>query len=298
MIIARDVDEADVVMTLRSEYRQKTPVLREAEERAMPIYVLKSNTILQMQASLTSIFALEIDPRDAAMRETEEAIDLVLRRSEPVELRPQNAYIRRLQHQMAERANLVSRSRGREPYRRVRLYPDAGPDRLALTSGRPVLRSGERTDPAASRASGRCVGDGRRSGGRSAPAGACPTRLSREARDVPPAGDLAAGREDARGRRSGRLVGAHEMDRGGERSAFDDPGDARIVAHCPRSQAWRGVVDGTRRPSQRGRRDADPAVAVVDERPPELPVGVGNVLLTTTMLKPDVRSVKGSRARS
>ena len=37
---------------------------------------------------------------------------------------PQNAYIRRLQHQMAERANLVSRSRGREPYRRVRLYPD------------------------------------------------------------------------------------------------------------------------------------------------------------------------------
>jgi predicted RNA-binding protein Jag len=41
-----------------------------------------------------------------------------------VELSPQNAYIRRLQHQMAERANIVSRSRGREPYRRVRLYPE------------------------------------------------------------------------------------------------------------------------------------------------------------------------------
>ncbi|HYU50269.1 MAG TPA: R3H domain-containing nucleic acid-binding protein [Candidatus Limnocylindria bacterium] len=59
------------------------------------------------------------------MRETEEAIGLVVRRSEPVELSPQNAYIRRLQHQMAERANILSRSRGREPYRRVRLYPDA-----------------------------------------------------------------------------------------------------------------------------------------------------------------------------
>ena len=125
VIIARDVDEADVVMTLRTEYKQKTPLLREAEERALPIYVLKTNTILQMQASLTSIFALEIDPRDAALRETEEAIGLVLQRSEAVELSPQNAYIRRLQHQMAERANLVSRSRGREPYRRVRLYPDA-----------------------------------------------------------------------------------------------------------------------------------------------------------------------------
>jgi hypothetical protein len=123
--IARDVDEADVVMTLRNEYKQKTPMLREAEERALPIYVLKSNTVPQMQSSLTSIFSLEIDPREAAMRETEEAIGIVINQSEPVELSPQNAYIRRLQHQMAERANLVSRSRGREPYRRVRLYPDA-----------------------------------------------------------------------------------------------------------------------------------------------------------------------------
>jgi hypothetical protein len=125
VVIARDVDEADVVMTLRNEYKQKTPTLRDAEDRAMPIYVLKSNTIPQMQSSLTSIFSLEIDPREAAMRETEDAIEAVLQSSEAVELSPQNAYIRRLQHQLAERANLVSRSRGREPYRRVRLYPDA-----------------------------------------------------------------------------------------------------------------------------------------------------------------------------
>jgi stage III sporulation protein SpoIIIAA len=125
VVIARDVDEADVVMTLRNEYKQKTPMLREAEDRSMPIYVLKSNTIPQMQSSLTSIFSLEIDPREAAMRETEDAIEAVLSSSEAVELSPQNAYIRRLQHQLAERANLLSRSRGREPYRRVRLYPDA-----------------------------------------------------------------------------------------------------------------------------------------------------------------------------
>ena len=125
VVIARDVDEADVVMTLRNEYKQKTPMLRDAEDRAVPIYVLKSNTIPQMQSSLTSIFSLEVDPREAALRETEDAIESVLSSSEAVELSPQNAYIRRLQHQMAERANLVSRSRGREPYRRVRLYPDA-----------------------------------------------------------------------------------------------------------------------------------------------------------------------------
>jgi stage III sporulation protein SpoIIIAA len=124
VIVARDIDDSDVVMTLRTEFRQKSGAIREAESRGLPIYVLKSNTIVQMEASLTSIFALEVDPREAALRETEEAIGLVLRESAPVELSPQSAYIRRLQHQMAERANIVSRSRGREPYRRVRLYPD------------------------------------------------------------------------------------------------------------------------------------------------------------------------------
>ncbi len=124
VVIARDPEEADVVMTLRSEYRQKPAAVRDAEDRGLPIYVLKANTIAQMQASLTSVFALEIDPREAALRETEQAITQVIKQQEPIELAPQNAYVRRLQHQMAERANLVSRSRGREPYRRVRLYPD------------------------------------------------------------------------------------------------------------------------------------------------------------------------------
>ncbi|HEY4753403.1 MAG TPA: AAA family ATPase, partial [Candidatus Limnocylindrales bacterium] len=91
VVIAREPDEADVVMTLRSEYRQKPPALREAEDRGMPIYVLKANTIAQMQASLTSVFALEVDPREAAFRETEQAIAMVIKQQEAVELAPQNA---------------------------------------------------------------------------------------------------------------------------------------------------------------------------------------------------------------
>jgi hypothetical protein len=122
--IVREAEEADVVITLRNHYRQKAPALREAEERGLPLFVLKSNTIMQMEACLTSIFALEVDPSDAALREVEEAIGLVQREAKPVELSPQNAYIRRLQHQRAERANMVTQSRGREPFRRVRIYPD------------------------------------------------------------------------------------------------------------------------------------------------------------------------------
>ena len=82
--IARSIDEADVVMTLRNEYRSKPPTVREAEERGMPVYVLKSNTVMQMNASLTSIFSLALDPREAALRETEEAIGMVIQRSEAV----------------------------------------------------------------------------------------------------------------------------------------------------------------------------------------------------------------------
>ena len=125
VILVREADEADVVITLRNYFKQKSPALREAEERGLPIFVLKSNSMVQVESALTSIFALEVDPRDAALREVEEAIGLVNDQEKPVELSPQNAYIRRLQHQMAERANVVSHSRGREPYRRVRLYPDS-----------------------------------------------------------------------------------------------------------------------------------------------------------------------------
>jgi hypothetical protein len=104
--------------------RREKPTSAEFWRRALPVYVLEANTTIQMQASLTSVFSLEVDPREAALLETEEAIGMVVRQSQAVELAPQSAYIRRLQHQMAERANLVSRSRGREPYRRVRVYPD------------------------------------------------------------------------------------------------------------------------------------------------------------------------------
>ncbi|HSK93266.1 MAG TPA: R3H domain-containing nucleic acid-binding protein [Candidatus Angelobacter sp.] len=122
--VARDLDEADAVVTLRNYYKRKPAALRDAESSGVPIYVLKTNTLLQMQNMLASLFDLEADPQEAALRETAEAIGLVQASGRPVELAPQNAYVRRLQHQMAERNALMSRSRGAEPNRRVELIPD------------------------------------------------------------------------------------------------------------------------------------------------------------------------------
>jgi stage III sporulation protein SpoIIIAA len=124
--VARELDEADAVVTLRNYYRRKPAALRDAESHGVPIYVLKTNTILQMENMLASLFDLEADPQEAALRETAEAIGLVQASGTPVELTPQNAYVRRLQHQMAEKNALMSRSRGSEPNRRVELIPEEG----------------------------------------------------------------------------------------------------------------------------------------------------------------------------
>ncbi|MGH2444977.1 MAG: R3H domain-containing nucleic acid-binding protein [Candidatus Limnocylindria bacterium] len=124
--VARELDEADAVVTLRNYYKRKPAALRDAESNGVPIYVLKTNTTLQMENMLASLFDLETDPQEAALRETAEAIGLVQASGRPIELAPQNAYVRRLQHQLAERNALMSRSRGSEPNRRVELLPEEG----------------------------------------------------------------------------------------------------------------------------------------------------------------------------
>jgi len=121
--MTKDLREASAVLTLKNYYRQKSGVIQDAEDLGIPVYVIKSNTVVQIQQSLINLFDLDVppDPVDVAMAETEDAINNVLRDQRAVELTPQNAYIRRLQHQMAERYHLSSRSEGREPYRRVRI---------------------------------------------------------------------------------------------------------------------------------------------------------------------------------
>ncbi len=122
--LTKDVREADLVMTAKSYFRRKPQAIRDAEAAGTPVYVLKNNSVLHIEQSLAGIFNINQDPdpvRDA-MDETRTAIERVLQQSQPVDLTPQNAYVRRLQHQMAERARLASRSRGREPFRRVQIY--------------------------------------------------------------------------------------------------------------------------------------------------------------------------------
>ena len=137
-MIVRDVREADMVVTLKNYYRQRPQQLREAEARGVSIFVLRANTVVQMVNVLRDLvrearpdemvddFPVPAppppDPVESAMFEAEDAITAVLDGAPPIELRPQAPYIRRLQHQLADRYNLGSRSRGREPQRHVEIY--------------------------------------------------------------------------------------------------------------------------------------------------------------------------------
>ncbi|MCY3602698.1 MAG: AAA family ATPase, partial [Chloroflexi bacterium] len=124
--IVDDLRNADALITLRHSYRKKPAPVREAEERSLPIYVIKSNTLFQMEQVLLQFRGQRArrDPVAEAYRETEEAIAQVLTDGRALELAPANSYIRRVQHELAGRFNLDSESHGSEPERRVRILPE------------------------------------------------------------------------------------------------------------------------------------------------------------------------------
>jgi stage III sporulation protein SpoIIIAA len=128
--IARDVGDADVVVALKATYKREPGKMREAAQRRLPVYVVKSNTYAQIAGSVRDIFRLapapadeEADEMSEALLEAQEAIDAVKQTNEPIELAPANSYTRRMQHQLIERYQLVSESVGVEPQRRVRILP-------------------------------------------------------------------------------------------------------------------------------------------------------------------------------
>src|SRR5712691_5918442 len=141
VLITKHQSEADAVITLKNYYRRQPERLQQAEQEHKLIIILKNNTVAQMQHALARIFDIPMsevpmddedehdsgdesgDPTTRALLETEDAIHQVLNQGlNTAELAPANAYVRRLQHQMATRYNLISRSRGKEPNRRVKIF--------------------------------------------------------------------------------------------------------------------------------------------------------------------------------
>jgi len=125
IILAHELDDADVLFTLRTYYRQRPHIIAEAERKGVPVYVLRNNTADQMERYLVDIFGLarNPDPRDIALTEARKAILSIKNgRRRAVQLAPQTSELRKLQHDIVREAELLSRSSGRGPQRRVTVF--------------------------------------------------------------------------------------------------------------------------------------------------------------------------------
>jgi NACalpha-BTF3-like transcription factor len=127
--VVDDLREATLLVTSKKYYRQKPQKIRDAESTNLPIYVLKGSTPMQIRQLFGSLYHIEQneperrdDSFKSALDDANEAVQMIKKGENTVELSPQSAYIRRFQHLVAERHGMFSQSTGKDPNRRVRIY--------------------------------------------------------------------------------------------------------------------------------------------------------------------------------
>ena len=124
------VEEASALVTLKSYYRRRQRPISDAENLGMPVYVLRSNTAHQIDGFLMEVFQVSSgleadDPLLAeALQEAQAGVESVRLGVRHLDLYPQDARIRRHQHELVRTAQLISHSYGKEPNRRVRIFSE------------------------------------------------------------------------------------------------------------------------------------------------------------------------------
>ncbi|HEY60018.1 MAG TPA: AAA family ATPase [Anaerolineae bacterium] len=125
--IVRDLDSANILITLKSYYRRRQKSIQEAEERAIPIYVLRSNSANHIEQLLVELFNIN-EPGinqihlEKVSAQTQAAIEAVRNGQRWIDLPPASAWARRIQHTLARQSELTSHSYGKEPNRHVRIF--------------------------------------------------------------------------------------------------------------------------------------------------------------------------------
>ncbi|OGN99246.1 MAG: single-stranded DNA-binding protein [Chloroflexi bacterium RBG_13_51_52] len=126
--IVNSLRDATMLVTSKNYYRRRPQKVRDAENEHIPVYVLRGNTPQQIRQFIGTLYTAREGEKpsnfQSALVEAEEAIEQVNDGSEAIELSPQGAYIRRLQHLIAQRSDLKSHSTGKDPNRRVRIFKE------------------------------------------------------------------------------------------------------------------------------------------------------------------------------
>ncbi len=129
LLLTDDFGEAEAIVTLKMHYRRRPRLITDAENRGLSIYVLRANTVTQMENFLVDLFRLngrqDADPFGEALQEAEHAIKRIRAGEDYIDLKPQASQIRKRQHQLARQAHMQSASVGDEPQRYVTIYRGA-----------------------------------------------------------------------------------------------------------------------------------------------------------------------------
>ncbi len=129
LVLTDDFGDAQAIVTLKTHYRRRPRLITDGEKRGMSIYVLRANTVTQMENFLVDLFRLngrkDLDPFGQAIQEAEQAIRRIRAGEDYIDLKPQVSQIRKRQHQLARQAQMHSASVGDEPRRYVTIFRDA-----------------------------------------------------------------------------------------------------------------------------------------------------------------------------
>ncbi len=117
--VTNSVEDADAAIAL--EWAVEQGQVPEGVEQVLSV---RSDTYTQIRDAVRALAESAESGREAfALREAREAMQRVIDRDEPVELLPQSAYVRRLQHELIAKHDLESATVGEPPRRRVRVLP-------------------------------------------------------------------------------------------------------------------------------------------------------------------------------
>jgi len=138
--VVAEPDQADVLLSLRGALGQDPALRRQARVRGLPILVIKSDTLHQLQRALERLLerrqldalplaepdtgGLSLDDAHAGFEECRLAVEqVVLPQGRPVELLPRSDRVRQIQAELVERYRLRSAVFGRGQHQRLRVFP-------------------------------------------------------------------------------------------------------------------------------------------------------------------------------
>jgi stage III sporulation protein SpoIIIAA len=131
-------EEADLLLSQRGQLGREPSLRRRAQALGLPILVIKSDSLHQLQRALDRLHGRrrpaqaaspegpppDLDDAHAALEECRLAVEqVVLPQGRPVELRPRSESVRRMQAELLDHYNLRSAVFGRGLQQRLRVFP-------------------------------------------------------------------------------------------------------------------------------------------------------------------------------